>query len=89
MTPITTTFAVALALGTMFAATQVGAVSSAVKSACASDYFAHCSQHSPDSPGVRQCMRKVGLGLSKGCLGALVAAGQAPKSVLTRKLAAK
>ena len=89
MTPITTTLAVALALGTVFAATQAGAVSSSVKSACASDYFAHCSMHSPDSPGVRQCMRKVGLGLSKQCLGALVAAGQAPKSALERKVAKK
>jgi hypothetical protein len=89
MTPITTILAAAVALGTVFAATQAGAVSPAVKAACASDYFAHCSQHAPDSPGVRQCMRKVGLGLSKGCLGALVAAGQAPKSALERKVATK
>ncbi len=29
---------------------QAGAVSLSVKLACSSDYHAHCSQHSPDSP---------------------------------------
>ena len=53
--------------------------------ACASDYYAHCSQYTPDSPGVRQCMRAVGRNLSTGCLSALVAAGEAPKSAIEKK----
>lgn len=52
------------------------AMSLRVKLACASDYYAHCSAHSPGSPEVRQCMRKVGLGLSKGCVAALAGAGE-------------
>ena len=89
MTPITTILAAAVALGTVAIATQAGAASLAVKMACSSDYYAHCSQHAPDSPGVRQCMRAVGSGLSKGCISALVASGEVSKSVVERKLAVK
>lgn len=53
-----------------------GAVSPAVRKACANDYFAHCSMHAPDTPGVRKCMRAVGPRLSKTCIGALAAAGE-------------
>jgi hypothetical protein len=56
--------------------------------ACASDYYAHCSQHTPDSPGVRKCMRAVGKNLSQGCISALVAAGEVSKSVVEKKVAA-
>jgi hypothetical protein len=50
--------------------------SQAVRRACANDYFAHCSMHPVNSPGVRQCMRKVGPNLSPGCLAALDQAGE-------------
>lgn len=52
------------------------AASARVRSACMSDYFAHCSQHAPDSPGVRKCMNAHGPQLSKGCVDALVAEGR-------------
>ena len=68
---------------------EAHAVSARVQSACASDYFAYCSQHDPDSPGVRKCMRAVGRNLSQRCLGALVAAGEVSKSVIEKKVAAK
>ncbi|MDX2307880.1 MAG: hypothetical protein NW216_06565 [Hyphomicrobium sp.] len=51
-------------------------VSPAVKRACANDYFAHCSMHPVGTPAVRSCMRAVGPKLSKGCISALVAAGE-------------
>ena len=86
---VRTTLAAAVALGTVVISTQAGAASLAVKMACASDYYAHCSQHASDSPGVRQCMRAVGSGLSKGCISALVASGEVSKSVVERKLAVK
>ncbi len=95
MTPISTllaaraALAAAVALGTLAASTQAGAVSLAVKMACASDYYAHCSQHAPDSPGVRKCMRAVGRNLSQGCISALVAAGEVSKSVIEKQVAAK
>jgi hypothetical protein len=46
------------------------AVSMRVQTACASDYMAYCSQHDPDGPGVRKCMRANGLKLSQGCVNA-------------------
>jgi hypothetical protein len=89
MTPIRTIIAAAVALGTLAASGQAGATSLAVKMACASDYYANCSQHAPDSPGVRKCMRAVGAGLSRGCINALVSAGEVSKSVVEKKVAAK
>ena len=45
----------AAALATVFAfTTQALAVDARVRSACMADYFAYCSQHDPDGPGVRR-----------------------------------
>ena len=49
-----------------------------VRSACASDYLAYCSQHPTEGPGVRSCMRANGSRLS-ACVNALVAAGEVSK----------
>lgn len=68
---------------------EAGAVSPRVKLACAGDYFSYCSQHSPSSPGVRQCMRANGLKLSSRCVNALVAAGEVSASDVARRQAAK
>ncbi len=87
MTTIRNILAVAAALGSLAAATEASATSLAVKMACAQDYYAHCSQHQPDSPGVRKCMRSVGKNLSQGCISALVAAGEVSKSVIEKRVA--
>lgn len=66
------------------------ALSLRVKLACATDYYAHCSQYSTSSPEVRQCMRAVGVGLSKGCVEALLSAGEVtPDEVARHRAAAK
>jgi hypothetical protein len=88
MTPISKFLASAVALSVLAVSSQAGATSLAVKMACASDYYANCSQHDPDSPGVRKCMRAVGKNLSQGCINALVAAGEVKKSVVEKKVAA-
>ncbi len=64
---------------------QAGAVSLGVKLACASDYYSYCSQHSPGSPGVRQCMRAHGSQLSKRCVNALIGAGEVSRTEVNRK----
>jgi uncharacterized membrane protein len=89
MTPIRSILVAAVALGSFAVASQAGAASFAVKMACASDYYAHCSQHDPDSPGVRKCMRSVGKNLSSRCINALVAAGEVPKSKARPQVAVK
>ena len=94
MTPLTTLLAaraalvVAVAVGATFSTSDdASAVSLRVKLACASDYYAHCSQHAPDSPGVRQCMRAHGPQLSSRCVNALVAAGETTKPASQSRIA--
>lgn len=96
MTPITTLLTARaaatalLALGALSGqSSDANAVSLKVKMACAGDYYSYCSQHSPDSPGVRQCMRANGLNLSKRCVNALVGAGEVSAEEVARKSAAK
>ena len=69
------------------AASQANAYSLTVKLACASDYFAHCSQHPVNSSGVTQCMTAVGPKLSKRCITALIGDGFVSKSEADRRLA--
>lgn len=64
---------------------QLAAAGPSVEVACASDYFAYCSKHDPDSPAVRTCMRKNGNRLSQRCVNALVAAGEVSKSDVERR----
>jgi len=81
-----TVLASALALAGMTLMTgNAFATSLRVQIACAGDYYAHCSQYSPDSPQVRTCMSKVGAGLSKGCVSALVAAGEVSAAEVARR----
>ena len=80
--------AAAITLGTVaFHATQASAVSLSVQLACATDYYAYCSKHDPDGPGVRACMRANGMKLSTRCVNALVAAGEVPKAEVDRRRA--
>jgi hypothetical protein len=80
----------AVALGAaLLPASQAGAVSGSVRYACAGDYLANCSAYDPDSAQTRRCMRAVGYNLSKGCLNALVAAGEVSKSEVGRRSASQ
>lgn len=96
MTPISTLITLRAAVTGLIALATLGAngsdahaINARVKLACAGDYFSYCSQHSPSSPGVRQCMRANGLKLSNRCVNALVAAGEVSASEVARRQAAK
>jgi hypothetical protein len=80
---------VAAAVLTAALTSQAGAVSLTVKLACANDYYAHCSQHSPGSIGVRKCMRAHGSQLSNQCINALIGAGEVSKAEVERRRAAR
>ena len=81
---------VAFGLGSfILLAGNAAAVDGRVSSACASDYLTYCSQHDPDGPGTRRCMRANGLRLSQGCVNALVAAGEVSKREVARRAASK
>ena len=81
---------VAVGLGSLILlAADAGAVDGRVSWACAGDYFAYCSQHDPDGPGTRRCMRANGHKLSKACVNALVAAGEVSKREVARRASSK
>ena len=95
MTPIATLIAARAALtaaiafgGMLIAPEDANALSLRVKMACAADYYKHCSAYSPGSSEVRQCMRSVGAGLSRGCVDALVSAGEVSKAEVQRRRSA-
>lgn len=69
------------------AAPNASAVSPQVRAACANDYLSNCSAFKPESAETRKCMRAVGYRLSKGCISALVAAGEVSKSEIARRSA--
>lgn len=75
----------ALVLGAF--ATQAAAVDARVRNACVGDYLAYCSQHDPDGPGVRKCMRAHGTRLSSSCIQALVSSGEVSKQEIARRSA--
>ena len=80
--------AAAIAFGTIAAhSSQASAVSLSVQLACATDYYAYCSKHDPDGPGVRGCMRANGMKLSTRCVNALVGAGEVSKADVERRRA--
>ena len=60
------------------------AVSNRVKVACQDDYLHHCSAYEVGSEFLRQCMRKVGRGLSTSCIAALVQEGEITKADIDR-----
>jgi hypothetical protein len=80
----------AVALGAaLIPATQAAAVSSQVRFACAGDYLTHCSSFAPESAETRRCMRAIGHKLSRGCINALVAAGEVSKAEVARRSASQ
>jgi hypothetical protein len=86
--PLTRIIAAAAISASMIAGiNQASAASLAVELACAADYYSYCSQHDPDGPGVRSCMRTNGPKLSNRCIKALVAAGEVSKSEVESRTA--
>jgi hypothetical protein len=85
--PYRTALAAAFLLGAVTFPMQAGAVSMAVKMACLSDYLSNCSSFQVGSQELRQCMRSAGPNLSKGCINALVAAGEVSQSEVSRRSA--
>ena len=79
--------AAAITLGTVTFSSQASAVSLSVQLACATDYYAYCSKHDPDGPGVRGCMRAAGPKLSNRCVNALIGAGEVSKAEVERQKA--
>lgn len=80
-----------MALGATVAATAFSGVASAndkgpfsarVRNACKGDYSRFCPSYSLYSHELRRCMQSAGKAISKGCIRALVDAGEVPRSML-------
>jgi hypothetical protein len=84
LTPVVSLITAMVALSS-----QTSAVSLKVQLACAADYYAYCSKHDPNGPGVRACMSSNGHKLSTRCVNALIAAGEISKSEVQRRTATK
>ncbi|HKZ96815.1 MAG TPA: hypothetical protein VJ045_07520 [Hyphomicrobiaceae bacterium] len=86
------TYRVALTAALLLAAvsfpiSQASALSNAVKVACLGDYLSYCSSHQVGSPQLRQCMSAAGPKLSRGCVSALIAAGEVSQAEVSRRAA--
>ena len=58
------------------AAGPAQAISQRVRNACRDDYYRFCSAYAVGTPELRQCMRRVGGSLSRGCIDALLETGE-------------
>jgi hypothetical protein len=52
---------------------------------CHNDYHKFCSEYGLDTPALRTCMDKAGHGLSKGCVEALIDAGEVSRAEVERR----
>lgn len=66
-----------------FAAKDSGPFSSRVRNACKGDYNRFCPGYNLYSHELRRCMQSAGKRISKGCVRALVDAGEVPRSMLS------
>lgn len=79
-------FAALIAAGLVaLSSTPAAAVSSSVRNACMSDYFAYCAGLEVGSKELRRCMNKAGPKLQPGCVQALVAAGEVSQAEVKRR----
>jgi hypothetical protein len=52
---------------------------------CREDYHKFCGDYGLDTPALRTCMDKAGRGLSKGCVEALIDAGEVSRAEVERR----
>jgi hypothetical protein len=52
---------------------------------CHDDYHQYCGEYGLDSPALRTCMDKNGKHLSKGCVEALIDAGEVSRAEVERR----
>lgn len=67
-----------------FGAGDAHAFNKRVRNACGLDYQDYCSQYDPNSSAARRCFESNRRSLSKGCIRALVDAGEVPAKYLKR-----
>jgi len=86
MRKLQTTMSVAVMALAVIGVSATGALafSKKVRKACGLDYQDFCAQYDPGSSAVRRCFESNRRSLSKGCVRALVDAGEVPRKYLRR-----
>lgn len=87
MTRNTLALVATILVGGMATAPKAEATSLRVKLACASDYYAYCSQHNSRSAEAKKCMRANGRRLSNRCISALIEDGHVSASYVAKRRA--
>lgn len=86
--PVMSLAASGLALFCFAGAAHADPYSRAVQKACGADYHKYCGDYGLESAALRVCMDKAGNSLSKGCVNALVEAGEVSQVEVNRRKAA-
>lgn len=68
--------------GVAVAAKDKGPFSARVRTSCKGDYNRFCPGYNLYSHELRRCMQAAGKNISRGCIRALVDAGEVPRSML-------
>lgn len=79
MNPIKTLQTIVVSAAVLaFAGTSADAYSQKVKNACSADFAGLCGSYKQNSPQLRRCFESKRRMLSRGCVDALVRAGEVP-----------
>lgn len=79
---VATTAVSSVAFSGVAFANDKGPFSARVRNACKNDYSRFCPNYNLYSHELRRCMQAAGKAISKGCVRALVDAGEVPRSML-------
>ena len=74
-----------VAISCFFSPAQAGPITQLEQQQCSADYHKFCGEYGLDTPALRTCMDKAGHGLSKGCVEALIDAGEVSRAEVERR----
>jgi hypothetical protein len=66
-------------------AAQAAPISPLERQECHEDYKKFCADYGLDTPALRACMDRAGKSLSKGCVNALIQAGEVSQAEVERR----
>jgi hypothetical protein len=76
---------IAVAIACFAGAAQSAPITKLEQQECHADYHKLCGEYGLDTPALRICMDKAGHGLSKGCVEALIDAGEVSRAEVDRR----
>jgi hypothetical protein len=66
-------------------AVEAAPITKAVQAACKNDYKSYCGEYGLETSALRMCMDRNGHKLSKGCVNALIKAGEVSQGEVDRR----